>query len=331
MNWESFFVFFADKPAFRLKQAQTFLFKNLITDWQEATSLPLLWQRELNTVFPINNNYQLFNSPDGSTTKIVLTLSDGQKVEAVLMRYEKGRTTICVSSQIGCAVKCAFCATGGMGFKRNLSPWEIAEQVLVLARILKSEDRRLTNIVFMGMGEPFLNMENLKESLLIIKGKDFFNLGNRHISISTVGIPEKIKEFADWRTEINLAVSLHASNDQKRKQIIPLAGNFSIKEILEAVDYYIQKTNRKVMFEYIMLKDFNDSFTDAEELSKLLSKKLYHLNLVRYNETAGIFKCSEDSTIKNFKKYLMDSGLNVTERFSFGGEVKGACGQLAGK
>ncbi|MFA6537292.1 MAG: 23S rRNA (adenine(2503)-C(2))-methyltransferase RlmN [Patescibacteria group bacterium] len=329
MNWINLQNFFADKPKFRYNQARDFVFKNLITDWQEASSLPKDWQDELNEICPLNLQYDILNSTDGETSKAVLTLSDGQKIETVLMRYEKGRSTICLSSQIGCAVKCSFCATGQMGFKRDLQPFEMLEQVLLFARILKSENRQLTNLVFMGMGEPFLNFENVIESTNLIKSKEYFNLGNRHISISTVGLPEEIKKFADLETEINLAVSLHSADEEKRKQLIPLAQNFSVEQILQAVDYYIAKTNRKVMFEYLMLDGFNDTVEDAVLLTKLMKKKLYHVNLVRYNKTDCAYKCSSVETIKAFKKFLMERGVNVTERYSFGSEIKAACGQLA--
>lgn len=328
MNWQVIEKYFYDKPKFRLAQAREFVFKNLITDWSDATSLPKDWQEELNETCPLQIDAQILTSTDDATSKAVITFDDKQKVETVLMRYEKGRNTICVSSQIGCAIKCAFCATGQMGLKRNLTEWEILMQILLFVRILKKENRLLTNIVFMGMGEPFLNMQNVKKAIELIKNKGYFNLGNRHISISTVGIPEKIREFADWQTEINLAVSLHAADDEKRKKIIPLAKDFSILEIIDSVNYYIQKTNRKVMFEYLMLENFNDGIDDAILLTKLMKKKLFHVNLVRYNQTDCGYKCSSIETIKKFKKFLMERGVNVTERYSFGSEIKAACGQL---
>jgi len=263
-------------------------------------------------------------------------------VETVLMRHAGGRNTVCVSSQIGCPLACTFCATGKLGFKRDLKYYEIVEQVLFWARYLKKfrasnfEFRAsdvsdsVTNIVFMGMGEPFLNYDNVMEAIKVLNDKDGFNLGIRKFSISTAGITEGIIKLAEEELAINLAISLHAPNDELRQELMPVAKKYTIKNILEAVDYYIDKTHRRVMFEYIMIDGVNDHEDEAKELAKLLRGKLCFVNLIPYNET-GAFKGSSDSRITKFKNILMERGIQAIQRYRFGADIDAACGQLARK
>jgi 23S rRNA (adenine2503-C2)-methyltransferase len=245
------------------------------------------------------------------------------------MKHED-RNTVCVSSQVGCALGCLFCATGKMGFKRNLEVFEIVEQVLFFARYLKKTKDKVTNVVFMGMGEPFLNYGNVLGAIKILNDKEGFNLGARKFSISTVGITEGIEKLAEEKLQINLAISLHASNNKLRSNLIPANKKYGIEKILKKVNEYIKKTNRKVMFEYLMIKDLNDSNESAKELAFLMEKPLYFVNLISYNPT-GDFQPSSKETIQKFKSILEKEGVYVTERYRFGREIKAACGQLAGK
>ena len=321
---------FKDQPKYRLEQAQKSLFQGLIDNWQEAIGLPLNLRNELDEKFPIEISAESFISKDKNTVKTLITLEDGLQVETVLMRHEDTRNTICVSSQVGCPMACSFCATGRMGFKRNLGVWEILEQILFFARYLKKQKEKITNVVFMGMGEPFVNYQNVMSAIKILNDKNGFNLGARHISVSTVGVVEGIERFANEELQINLAISLHAPDNKTRSEIMPANKNYPIEKILKAVDAYIKKTNRRVMFEYLMLKGVNDSDEHAKALIKLMKKPLYFVNLIAYNPT-GMYNPSPASRIKKFKEILESAGITVTQRQEFGQDIEGACGQLATK
>ena len=322
-----------DEPKFRKKQVKQLVFCDLIESWNEATTLPESLRKMLNEKCPLEIKAQNIISQDRTTIKALITLKDGLKIESVLMRHES-RNTVCVSSQVGCPLDCVFCATGQMGFKRNLDKWEIVEQVLFFARYLKnlpsSQDGRITNIVFMGMGEPFLNYENVIGAIRILNDKEGFNLGARHFSISTVGITEGIQKLAEEKLEVNLAISLHAPNNGLRSKMMPVNKKYSIEKILSAVEEYIKETRRRVMFEYIMIKDINDSDDCARELAELAKRKLFFVNLIAYNPT-GIYKRSAPSRIKKFRQILENEGVAVTQRWRFGQNIKAACGQLAAR
>ncbi|MFA5392170.1 MAG: 23S rRNA (adenine(2503)-C(2))-methyltransferase RlmN [Candidatus Paceibacterota bacterium] len=319
---------FNKEPRYRLKQAKRALFHDLIKNWQEAMILPLSLREILNKECPIEISAKTFISKDKDTIKILLTLKDDLNIEAVLMCHKDKRNTICVSSQVGCPLNCSFCATGKMGFKRNLEISEIIEQVLFFARYLKQIGEKITNIVFMGMGEPFLNYQNIIETIKILNDKEGFNLGARHFSISTVGIVEGIEKLAKEKLQINLAVSLHAPNDELRSKLMPINKKYPIEKILNSIDDYIKKTHRRVMFEYIMINNLNDSEEHAQALVKLMKKPLYFVNLISYNPT-GIFKSSSSLRIKKFKEILEKEGVMVTQRYRFGQGIEAACGQLA--
>ncbi len=319
--------FLSKEQPYRLQQAQKALFIDLIEDWREASVLPLLLRKNLNKICPIDIKAQVLFSKDEKTAKAVIILKDGLKIESVLMKHNNSRNTVCVSSQVGCTLNCSFCATGKIGFKRNLEVFEIVEQVLFFARYLKKKGEKITNNVFMGMGEPFLNYENTINAIRILNDKEGFNLGARHISISTVGILEGIKKLAEEKLQVNLAISLHAPDDDLRSKIMPINKTYPIVDVLEAVDDYIKKTKRKVMFEYMMVKDLNDSDVHAQRLSKLMKKPLYLVNLILYNPT-GVFKPSSSVRIKKFKEILRKEGVQVTQRYRFGQNIKAACGQL---
>ena len=323
-----------NEPAFRSKQIKKAVFGDLIENWDEATTLPLVLRKNLQADCPLSElaAEKTLTSKDGETLKILFLTKDGSKIESVLMKHIDERNTVCVSSQVGCSVGCEFCATGELGFKRNLSDSEIVDQVLYFARLLKKEGIRVTNVVFMGMGEPFLNYDNVLAAIKTLNDKDGFNLGARHISVSTVGIVEGIKKFTAANLQVNLAISLHAPDNVLRSKLVPLNKKYPIEKVLSAVDNYIQKTKRRVMFEYLMIDGINDGEKQALSLTKLLKKPLYFLNLISYNPTGHCeFKPSPGWKIKKFKEILEREGLAVTQRHGFGKEIKGACGQLAGK
>ena len=308
---------------YRLKQIKKLIFKDLIEDWDKATVLPLEMRRELKESFPLEIKHKIYK--DGNTVKALIELEDGAKIECVLMEHDKDRSTVCVSSQVGCPLACLFCATGA-SFKRNLKSYEIIEQVLLFSRYLKN--KRITNIVFMGMGEPFLNYDNVMESIKMLNSPDYFNIGSRKISISTAGIIEGIERFSNEELQVNLSISLHAPNDEIRSRLMPVNEKYGIEKLLKTVDEYVKKTNRKVMFEYLMIKGENDSIECAKELVPLMKKPLYMINLIIYNPT-GKFKPSEN--VKEFKEYLEKHGIFTTQRYEFGRKINAACGQLASR
>jgi len=328
------------EPAFRLKQVKKVIFQDLIENWDEATILPQNLRQKLSKNYPIQElkAEKILTSKDGQTIKVLFVLRDGLKIESVLMRHIDGRRTVCVSSQVGCSIGCRFCATGQQGFKRNLSADEIVEQVLFFARFLRTkptEDgplstEKVTNIVFMGMGEPFLNYDNVLEAIKILNDKEGFNLGARHISISTAGITEGIEKLAKEKLQVNLAISLHASDDELRTKLMPINKKYPIEKILAAVNDYIKKTKRRVMFEYLMIDGVNDFEGEAEELAKLLKKPFYFINLISFNPIGhSDFKPSPGWKIKKFKEILEKARIATTQRYRFGKEIKAACGQLA--
>ncbi|MBU4275021.1 23S rRNA (adenine(2503)-C(2))-methyltransferase RlmN [Patescibacteria group bacterium] len=326
------------EPPYRLKQVEKIIFQDLINDWSQAKVLPVGLREELNKKCPLKIDFQASVSKDEKTVKALIILEDGLKIETVLMRHQPRdktstprdkdcRNTVCVSSQAGCPLGCSFCATGKSGFKRNLKASEIVEQILFFARLLKKDSSKVTNVVFMGMGEPFLNYDNVLGAIKVLNNKDGFNLGARHFSISTVGIPEGIKKLSGEKLQINLAISLHASKDELRSKIMPINKKYSIKEVLTVVEEYIKKTKRRVMIEYVMIDGVNDSDECAKDLARLLKKLLYFVNLISYNPT-GAFRASSRERIKKFKEILEKSGITVTERYRFGSGIKAACGQL---
>ena len=319
------------EPSFRLKQAKKAIFRDLIEDWSGITTFSLSLREKLKEKYPLKIQAETFTSGDKRTVKAVINLKDNLKIETVLMRHKNERNTVCVSSQVGCPLGCIFCATGKSGFKRNLEVFEIVEQVLFFARYLKKDKQKITNIVFMGMGEPFLNYDNVLDSIKILNDKEGFNLGARRFSISTVGIIEGIKKLAEEKLEVNLAISLHAPDDTLRSKIIPINRKYPLSKVLKAIEEYIKKTRRRVMFEYIMIKGLNDSDEHAKKLAELMKKReLSFVNLISYNPT-GIFKPSLSIRIKKFKDILEKARIAVTQRYRFGQDIKGACGQLAAK
>lgn len=268
-------------------------------------------------------------SNDG-TSKFLYKLSDGNIVEGVLMCYKFGNT-LCVSSQVGCRMGCKFCASGLDGLVRNLTAGEIVSQVIAVNKLLGGtlQERKISNIVLMGSGEPLDNYDNLIQFLKIATCNRGLNFSERSISISTCGLVPKIYKLADSGFKINICLSLHASNDDTRRQIMPVAKGYTVAELLDACDYYFEKTGRRILFEYIMIKDVNSSTEHALRLAKLLSKRNCIVNLINLNEVKenNFKRCSEE-TINHIAEILKSYNVNVTTRRSLGNDVDGACGQL---
>ncbi|MFH1744915.1 MAG: 23S rRNA (adenine(2503)-C(2))-methyltransferase RlmN [bacterium] len=325
MNIKMLKKILVDEPKYRLKQAKSAIFQNLIENWNEALIFPKELREKLNENCPLDIQAEVSKTKDAVKARI--TLSDGLQIESVLLCHEGGRNTVCLSSQVGCALACEFCATGQMGFKRNLDEMEIIEQAIFFARYLKKEKARVSSIVFMGMGEPFLNYEEVLAAIRILNNKDALNIGARHISISTVGIIDGIKKLSKEDLQINLAISLHASNNEIRSRLMKINKKYKIEKVLEAVDNYIEKNGRKVMFEYLLIRGINDSDQCAVELSRLMKGRLYFLNLILYNPT-GIFEPSSRERVQKFKEVLKREGVQFSERYRFGENINAACGQF---
>ena len=273
-------------------------------------------------------------SDDGDTMKLLLNLSDGTPVETVLIQHPSPkigghpRSTICVSTQIGCAMGCVFCATGQMGFEKNIKAEEIFAQVIHFAEILEKRGEHVTNLVFMGMGEPLANYDETIRAVRILTHDRGFGIGQRNITISTIGIISGIDKLADENLQIGLAISLHAPNDELRKKLVPTAGPNSVKEIIDAGRRYFKKTNRRVTFEYALMEGVNDSPEIAEELAELLRGNGSPVNLIPINPTAGNFKRPSGNRIHRFEQILSNAGVNCTIRVEKGVEISAACGQL---
>ena len=319
-----------NEPKYRLKQINQAIYKDLIDDWDIVTGLPKTLRDKLKDQCSLAINAEIVSSDDQNTVKALITLNDNKLIETVLMRHGDGRNTVCVSCMVGCPMGCKFCATGEMSLTRNLTSTEIISQVLFWSRYLKDEGKRVGSVVFMGMGEPLLYYETTMQAVRILNDPEFFGIGARHISISTCGVIDGINKLANEDLSVNLAISLHAPTDEIRKKLMPIAENYTIKQLLDAVDNYINKTNRKVMFEYLMIDEINDFEDQAYELAELLKGKLCFVNLIQYNPT-GVFTPSSQNRIRKFKEALEKNGVTATVRYRFGQDIDGACGQLANK
>ena len=273
-------------------------------------------------------------SEDGDTTKLLLNLTNEQSVETVLMQYEPTkigghpRSTICVSTQIGCAMGCVFCATGQMGFETNLKAEQIISQVIHFEEILRQRGEHVTNLVFMGMGEPMANYDEMIRAVKILTHPRGFGLGQRHITISTIGIVSGIEKLADENLQIGLAISLHAPTNDLRKKLVPTATPNSVEEIIESGYNYFKRTGRRVTFEYALMDGVNDSPDIANNLAKLLQGNGSHVNLIPINPTAGDFKRPSNNRVHEFERILSKAGINCTIRIEKGTEISAACGQL---
>lgn len=315
------------EPAFRIAQAEKAIYKDFYERWDEVTVFPLKLRQTLNKELDLSINGSILKSSSSESLKALIKLADGITIETVLMLHKDGRRTVCVSTQAGCALDCMFCKTAKLGFKRNLKVDEIISQVLFFSRYLKKLDMKVTNIVFMGMGEPLLNFETVLEAIKIFNDKNKFNISQRKISISTSGIIEKIIQLAENKLQINLAISLNAPNNEIRKQIMPIANKYNFTDLIDASKYYIKKTNRRIMFEYVLLKGINDKTEHAQELASKLKGILCFVNLIPYNGE-DLSKKPNLKIIDDFKNVLLKNNISVTQRYRFGNDIKAACGQL---
>ena len=314
---------------FRAKQIHNWIYSKSVSSIDEMTNLSKDFREELKSKAIITESKIKFKqvSTDG-TIKYLIEYPDGECVETVLMRFDnRANLTACVSSQVGCAVNCSFCATGKRGFIRNLTYIEIIEQVLTIQR---DTGLKITNVVFMGQGEPLLNLENVLKALEIFNND--FQIGARRITISTSGIVPKINELANYKLQSTLAISLHASNHQLRAKIMPIENKFSIDELKKALLNYVEKTGRRITIEYILIDEFNDTIECAKELAYLLKDLKCNINLIPYNSVDNLeYKKSSNDNIMRFKYLLEHSGKKVTIRLERGADIDAACGQLKGK
>ncbi len=321
-----------DEPAYRAKQIWQGLYHHFYNSAEEFTSLPKGLRQKLadNLRFDALTPETKLASSDHQTIKTLFRLHDGRVIEAVLMKYDR-RRTLCISSQAGCAMGCVFCATGQMGFKRHLASGEIVAQVMYYARLLHNEDERVTNVVVMGMGEPFHNYDNTMAAIDRLNDPDGYNFGARRFTISTVGLVPSIRRFADEARQVNLAVSLHAADDEARSSMMPVDKRYPIAELMDACRYYVQKTGRRITFEWALIHGVNDTPETARKLAALLKGLLCHVNAIPLNPTTGYSgKATDRTRAQAFKDILEQAGIPCTIRMRRGIDIAAGCGQLAG-
>lgn len=317
---------------YRATQLFTWIYEKKAKTFDEMSDVSKSFRDELNRDFCLTlpTIYKKQVSKDG-TIKLLLELEDGAKVETALMPYNYGNA-ICVTSQVGCNMGCAFCASGLLKKKRNLEAHEIVGQVLVMNKLLEEKGEHVSHIVVMGTGEPFDNYENVMDFIRIVNHPKALAIGARHISVSTCGLVPGIMKYAHEGLQTNLAISLHAPNDEIRNKLMPISKAYPMDKLMEAVRYYEKEAGRRVTFEYIMLQDINDSLECAKELVELVKGTMSYINLIPYNPVdEHSFKRSSDKNVHNFFSYLMQHGVNTTVRKEFGNDIDAACGQLRAK
>ena len=322
------FVKLGEKP-FRAEQVFKWIYEANITSFDEMTNISLELREKLKKEFSlcIYKIARKQESNDG-TKKYLFDILDGNMIETVLMSYHHGYS-LCVSSQVGCKMGCKFCASTGIKFIRNLTSGEIVEQLLAVER---DENIKISNVVFMGIGEPLDNYENVINAVKIINNPKGINIGARHISISTSGLVPKIYKLADENLQSTLSISLHATTDEKRSSMMPVNDAYNIEELMKACKYYIEKTNRRISFEYALAKENNDNLEDAKRLVKLLKGMLCHVNLIPINKIEnGVYTKSSNENIMKFRDYLNEHGIVATIRRELGSDIDAACGQLRRK
>ena len=334
-----------NEPTYRAKQVWNGIYRNLWNDPNEFLNLPnplrkkLSENLEFNPLLPIDTQ----KSKDGETVKTLFQLRDGQAVETVLMKYEspasfrqlnaggskRGRRTLCISTQVGCAMGCVFCATGQMGFKRHLSSGEIIAQVIHFARLLYNQDERVSNVVVMGMGEPFHNYDNTMAAIDRLNDSDGFNFGARRFTISTVGLIPSIIRFTREKRQVNLAISLHSATNSGRSSMLPINKKYSLEELMDSCHDYVATTKRRITFEWALIDGVNDTPQEAELLSNLLKDLLCHVNAIPLNPTKGYSgKVTSKKNAQIFKQILVNAGIPCTIRIRKGIDIDAGCGQL---
>ncbi|HHX09266.1 MAG TPA: 23S rRNA (adenine(2503)-C(2))-methyltransferase RlmN [Chloroflexi bacterium] len=319
------------QPKFRITQLLDGLYKKHYASFEQFANLPNTLRSELEENFVIDPivSHSSISSRDKRTVKFLFEVSNHNFIETVLMKYAD-RNTVCVSTQVGCPLGCVFCATGQMGFTRNLLPNEIVGQITFIMRHLEDSGEKLTNVVYMGMGEPFLNYDAVMRSIDTLTSPDMLNFGSRRITISTVGIISKIKEFTALDSQVNLAISLHAPDNELRSQLVPNNRLHPLKDLLVACREYVDKTRRRITFEYALIQDVNDSETQARQLAGLLKGMLCHVNLIALNPSKDYdFPGSERARVDAFEATLQKAGIPCSVRLRRGIEINAGCGQLA--
>jgi 23S rRNA (adenine2503-C2)-methyltransferase len=334
---EQFRAWLAERgqPPMRLNQIRKQVLANRAVTFEEMTDLPKGLRGELAGSFAVfSTRVERHLAASDGTHKLVLRLSDDRMIECVLIQ-DDGRATACISTQVGCGMGCVFCASGLNGVVRNLTVGEMVEQLVLLRNLTDPNTTnperapRLTNIVVMGMGEPLANLDNLLDALAIAGDKNGLGIGARHITVSTVGLPAKIRRLAELGKQYHLAVSLHAPNDALRTRIVPTNDKTGIPAILEAADYFFEKTGRQVTYEYVVLGGMNDGPDHAKELARLLAGRKAHVNLIPWNDVVGLpYRRPADEDLSRFIDTLRRSGVSVKVRKRKGSEIDAACGQL---
>lgn len=325
----------AGEPAYRTKQVLSALCSG-VASYEEITTLPKGLRERMKSELPLLSfkAVEVLVSADGLAHKAQLELADGKMIETVLMQPKPGLWSVCVSSQVGCALKCSFCATGLMGFIRNLTAEEIWDQFLFWRQYLRTKkvDASPSNVVYMGMGEPMLNFDAVKESIRRLTDPELFGLGQRSISVSTAGIAPGIERFAEELPQINLALSLHAANDKLREKLVPLNKKYPLEELKKSLARYFETNKRKVFLEYVLLAGENDQEEHAKELVQFVksmkSPHLLHVNLIVWNPTETHHRSTDRDTAKKFRNYLINRHVSSTIRKNLGTDIAGACGQL---
>lgn len=324
---EKYFICNGEK-SFKALQVFEWLYDKRVTSFIEMTNLKKEIKEQLDKDFNFKMISIVKKQEDRLTKKYLFKLEDDNYIEAVLMEHDYG-LSICVSSEVGCNMGCAFCESGRLKKVRNLEAYEMVEQILLVEKDIK---KRISSVVIMGIGEPLDNYKNVLDFIKIINDPKGIAIGARHITISTCGLIPKIEELSNENIQFNLAISLHAPNDEIRNKLMPVNKTYSINQLIAAIREYIKKTNRRVTIEYVMLNSVNDSVTHALELATLLKGMNVYVNLIPYNETNHLeFKKSSNDTIMKFYDTLKKNGINVTVRKEFGSKIDAACGQLRSK
>lgn len=314
---------------YRAEQIFKWIYVDKVKKFDEMTNLSVELREKLKENYTMCN-YKILRKQESSdgTKKYLFDVLDGNAIETVLMEYHHGKT-VCVSSQIGCKMGCKFCASTGIQFVRSLSSGEIVEQILAVEQDIGD---KISNIVFMGIGEPFDNYDNVMKAIRIINNQKGLNIGARHISVSTSGLVPRIYDFANEDLQCTLSISLHATSNEKRSSMMPVNKRYPIEELMKACKDYIAKTNKRISFEYALAKDNNDNLEDAKELVKLLKGMLCHVNLIPINKIEnGRYTKSTNENIIKFRDYLNDNGIVATIRRELGSDIDAACGQLRRK
>lgn len=324
-----------NQPDYRLGQFNHHFYQELVESFDEITT----WSKDLRQELKDDILFSTLKketeqvSKSGDVVKTLFSLKRNSRwqIEAVLMRYKDGRNSVCVSCMSGCPVGCSFCATGQMGLQTNLTSREIVDQVLYFARMVKKDDQKISNVVYMGMGEPMLNLEGVEGSLDVLMAEKKMGMSKRRITVSTVGYVNQFKKFIvedGYRPQI--AISLHAPTQKLRAKLMPVANVFPLDQLFEAIDQYVELTNKQVTYEYILIDGVNDQPKQAHQLADLLEDRLAHVNLIPYNPVPhSSYERSKQQTVKHFSKILNESRVSNTVRVTMGDEIDAACGQLS--